>query len=460
MASLISQEDTQQYISIIPVGMLEYDDWYKQQPAMHQQWLSTCNFIARPGTFCRLPAKDGSLGAVVVGVPESPTPWDLAMLPEQLPAGRYCIDSSSSVHTLELWGLGWLLACYQFDRYRESEPFPVTLALPEDCAIANVQQLAEAIYRVRDLVNTPANDMGPRQLEQEAQKLAKQFDAHISVISGDALLTHNYPAIHAVGRAAVQSPRLIDLRWGKPNHPKVTLVGKGVCFDSGGLDLKSASGMRLMKKDMGGAAHVLALAQLVMQRHIPVQLRVLIPAVENSVNGNAYRPSDILRSRKGISIEIENTDAEGRLILCDALTEAEEEKPDLLIDFATLTGAARVALGTEIPAFFCRQQGLAEQLQSISWKLGDPLWQLPLFTGYRNMLDSRIADISNAASGGYGGAITAALFLSEFVDPGTAWLHVDLMAWNTSARPGRPEGGEAMGLRSVLALLEQRYGHD
>ncbi len=321
-----------------------------------------------------------------------------------------------------------------------------------------MRQQVAGLYQVRDLVNTPAEDMNPEHLAAAVRDTARAFGARVREIAGDALLARNFPAIHAVGRAASHAPRLIDLRWGRSTHPKITLVGKGVCFDSGGLDLKTASGMRLMKKDMGGAAHALGLAHMIMRARLPVRLRLLIPAVENAVAGNAYRPGDVLASRKGLSIEIDNTDAEGRVILCDALTEAAAESPELIIDFATLTGAARVALGTDLPAMFCNRDEVAQCLADSASAVRDPVWRLPLHRPYRELIDSRIADIANSASGPYAGAITAALFLEDFVSADTPWIHFDLMAWNIRSRPGRPEGGEAMGLRAVFDYLHKRYG--
>ena len=299
--------------------------------------------------------------------------------------------------------------------------------------------------------------MGPKELAAAARKLAKTHKAQITVTSGDQLLKQNYPTIHAVGRAASDPPRLIDLRWGNVRHPKITLVGKGVCFDSGGLDIKSSAGMRYMKKDMGGAAHALGIASMVMAAKLPIRLRVLIGAVENAISGNAYRPGDVIKTRQGLTVEVGNTDAEGRLVMSDCLTEACREKPEAVLDFATLTGAARVALGTDLPALFSNNDGLAKDLLDASEKSVDPIWQLPLFDDYRGLLKSDIADLNNISTGGYGGAITAALFLQAFVDDKTPWAHFDLMAWNTQSRPGRPVGGEAMGLRAVYSMLEKRY---
>ncbi|MGH6959389.1 MAG: leucyl aminopeptidase family protein, partial [Dongiaceae bacterium] len=318
-----------------------------------------------------------------------------------------------------------------------------------------VERTARAVFLVRDLVNTPAEDMGPAELAAAAEGVARAAGARLKVVVGDALLKANYPMVHAVGRASARAPRLIDLRWGD-RGPRIALVGKGVCFDSGGLDLKPSSNMLLMKKDMGGAAHVLALAQMIMATGLPVRLRVLVPAVENSVSGNAFRPLDVLRSRKGLTVEVGNTDAEGRLILADALAEACTEKPDLLVDCATLTGAARVALGTDLPALFANDDATAEALLRHGQAEDDPLWRLPLHRPYRKQLDSKVADINNVSAGAYGGAITAALFLAEFVEPAVPWVHIDMMAWNVSARPGRPEGGEAVALRALYALIAER----
>jgi leucyl aminopeptidase len=320
-----------------------------------------------------------------------------------------------------------------------------------------VRRTAEAIFLARNLINTPASDLGPAELAAAARRVAGHYRAAISVIEGDDLVKRNYPLIHAVGRASPRAPRLIDLTWGDAKAPKVTLVGKGVCFDSGGLDLKTASGMLMMKKDMGGAATLLALATMIMDARLPVRLRLLIPAVENSVSGNAMRPLDVVRSRKGLTVEIGNTDAEGRLILADALAEADAEKPALLIDCATLTGAARVALGPELPALFSNDDGLAAEILAQGARVADPLWRLPLWRPYRSMLESKTADINNAPESGFAGSVTASLFLEEFVAPTTPWVHIDSFAWNHKSRPGRPEGGEALALRALYAMIEARF---
>jgi leucyl aminopeptidase len=411
-------------------------------------------FRAEPGSRLVLP------GAVLVGIaPESSAErdlWALGDLPDALPPGTYKLADSPSAATATRLALGWALGAYAFTRYKKRARQAADLVWPENADRDEVTRTAEAIHLGRDLVNTPAGDLGPAELADAALTLARKHGATISVITGDELLRENYPAIHAVGRASAKPPCLIDLTWGKPKAPKVTLVGKGVCFDSGGLDLKPSSGMLLMKKDMGGAAAVLAVASMIMAAGLKVRLRVLIPAVENMVSGNAFRPLDVLPTRAGKTVEVGNTDAEGRLILCDALAEAVGDKPGLLIDCATLTGAARVALGPEVPAFFTRQDDLAAELDKASANVADPLWRLPLWAGYRKQLDSKVADLSSTGESSYNGAITAALFLAEFVPPETRWLHLDMMAWNTRTRPGRPEGGEA---HAVRALFELVRGH-
>ena len=356
--------------------------------------------------------------------------------------------------------LGWLLGQYKFDRYltNETPRGPRVLLTTDVAQIDSIVREAEAVALVRDLVNTPAADMGPGDLEAQAAALAKAHDAVLTVTKGHDLET-SYPMIHAVGAAAARehSPRLIEIEWGNPTHPRLAIIGKGVTFDSGGLDIKPSSGMRLMKKDMGGAAHALALAQLIMQARLPVRLHMLIPAVENAIAGNAFRPGDILTSRKGLTVEIANTDAEGRLVLADALTKASESNPVLIIDFATLTGAARVALGPDLPATFGNDNALTDDLLAAAKDVNDPLWRLPLHDGYAEMLKSDIADLNNAPDGGFAGAITAALFLQKFVSTATPWLHIDTFAWRPSAKPGRPKGGEALGLRAVWAMLQARF---
>jgi leucyl aminopeptidase len=428
--------------------------WLAEQQATTQRWLQSSGFQAKSNTYCLIPDTEHRLARVIVGAREDDI-WALGDLPTRLPQGVYYLASEHPTESLERLALGWALGAYQFNRYKQGATLATQLVLPAACDLASVQSQASAISLVRDLINTGAEDMMPEHLAAVTEAMAERFGADFRQVVGDELLTQNYPTVHAVGRASSHAPRLLDLRWGDPAHPKVTLVGKGVCFDSGGLDIKSASGMRLMKKDMGGAAHVLGLAQAIMETNLPLRLRVLVPAVENAIAGNAFRPGDVIRTRQGLTVEIDNTDAEGRLVLCDALSEAVAEAPDLLIDFATLTGAARVAVGTDMPAYFCSERKLASALLAQSEREQDPIWQLPLHRPYRELLNSKVADIANSSSGGYAGAITAALFLQEFVPTGQAWTHFDLMAWNTRSRRGRPEGGEAMGLRTVYAYLRQ-----
>lgn len=415
-------------------------------------------FTGAAGTFCLLPSPGGGLDRVLVGLGDGGDAFALGDLPAKLPDGTFLIDPPLEDGLATEIALAWAVGGYAFDRYKDKRPSLSRLVWPRNADRAVVRRTARAIALVRDLVNTPAEDMGPADLRGVAEDLAAEYGATVSVITGDALLDANYPAIHAVGRASPRPPCLIDLTWGDESAPLVTLVGKGVCFDTGGLDLKPASAMKLMKKDMGGAAHALAVALMVMDAGLPVRLRVLIPAVDNAVAGNAFRPGDVLRTRKGLTVEVGNTDAEGRLILCDALAEADDEGPEVLIDFATLTGAARVALGPEVPALFANDDPLAEALLRASRQAGDPLWRLPLWPGYRQMVDGKIADLDNAPEGGMAGAITAGLFLERFVSPETPWAHIDCYAWNQRARPGRPMGGEAQGIRAVFMALSDRFG--
>lgn len=439
----------------IPLTLVTPEQLQSQFSAV-QPWLAAMNFKADPGTYCLLPAADGGLAKVLVGRPDTLDTWLLGGLPQSLPPNRYTLSDTLTPEEATQLTLGWRLGQYRFTRYRSQNNAALAELEPPDAAdLDYIDAATEATFLVRDLINTPANDMGPTQLEEAARTLAVTYGADLNVVMAADLEAQNYPLIYAVGKASADPPRLLDLRWGDLDAPKITLVGKGVCFDSGGLDIKAAKGMQLMKKDMGGAAHVLGLATMVMKLNLPVCLRVLVPAVENSVAANANRPLDVLPSRKGLTVEIGNTDAEGRLILADALWEACQEMPALLIDLATLTGAARVALGAELPAFFCNQPETVQALQAAMAHTDDPLWQLPLHTPYRDLLNSKVADISNIASGSYGGAITAALFLQEFVKPEIPWIHIDVMAWNTRSLPGRPEGGEAMGLRSLFELIRQ-----
>jgi leucyl aminopeptidase len=383
--------------------------------------------------------------------------WALAGLSETLPEGNYRLEGVPKGGDPSQVALGWALGTYAFTRYHERKAGKARLVWPEGADHGLVERLAGAIFLARDLVNTPASDMGPAELAAAAVQVAETAGARHRVVAGDALLAENYPTIHAVGRASERAPRLVDIVWGAEDAPKVTLVGKGVCFDSGGLDLKTAAGMRMMKKDMAGAAIMLGLARAIMQAGLRLRLRVLLPLVENAVSGNAMRPLDIVRTRKGITVEIGNTDAEGRLILCDALAEASTERPEMLVDAATLTGAARVALGPELPALFCNDDKLAAGLLAAGAAEDDPLWRMPLWRPYRKLIDSKVADVNNVSESPHAGAITAALYLQEFVDPGIPWAHIDVMAWNTRSRPGRPEGAEAQTLRALYAHIAGRF---
>ncbi len=432
---------------VAPAG---YDGWLTAQPPRVRAALSAQRFTGKPGSHA-IYADDDVQGVVIA---DRPGPWALAKIVESLPAGTYRVAGDIGPAAL-----GWLLGQYRFDRYRKAEdPTPRILLTHDAAGIDETLRIAAATVMVRDLVNTGAGDLGPAELEAAADQLARRHGATCTVTRGDALAA-GYPMIHAVGQAAVKErgPRLIELAWGDPSHPRVAIVGKGVVFDTGGLDIKPSSGMRLMKKDMGGAAHALALADLVMAARLPIRLHLLIPAVENAIAGNAFRPGDVLRSRLGPTVENTNTDAEGRLILADALAKAGEDEPGLILDFATLTGAARVALGPDLPPLFTDDDGLAAELLAAGDALDDPLWRLPLWDGYDEMLKSDIADMVNAPDGGFAGAITAALFLRRFVPKGTAWAHMDVFAWRPTSRPGRPKGGDAYALRACYALLKQRY---
>jgi leucyl aminopeptidase len=449
--------------SAIPITFVTKATWEAIKgalPAAARQFALASDFSAKPGKYLALPAADGRIAQVLFGLEdETSRSHDLfrpGALPGLLPPGVYRF--ANPPHDARLAALAFALGVYRFGRYRKAEVPDVRLVPPDGVDAADILRMAEAAALARDLINTPSNDMGPAELEQAARTLAARFGASFSCISGDELVRQNFPLIHAVGMASTRAPRLIDFSWGDPGHPKVTLVGKGVCFDTGGLDLKPSSGMLIMKKDMGGAANVLALAQMVMDAKLKVRLRVLIPAVENAVAGNAFRPLDIFKSRKGVTVEIGNTDAEGRLVLADALALACEEKPDLLVDLGTLTGAARVALGPDLPPFYSNDEQLADDVVRCAREENDPLWRMPLWPAYDSWLDSKTADITNAPSGGFAGSIICALFLQRFVEPATRWLHVDIYGWTPSAKPGRPEGGECQAARAIYKLLSQNYG--
>jgi leucyl aminopeptidase len=448
--------------SAIPITFTTKSNWEAVRARLGEesrQFALANGFAAKPGACLALPAADGTIAHVLFGLEDDASkfrdPFRPGQLPGLLPAGVYRF--ANEPHDTRLATLAFALGSYRFNRYRKIDAPEVRLVAPDGVDVSAISRTAAAATLARDLINTPSNDMGPEQLALAAQHLATRFGASFDCIVGNDLTRQNFPLIHAVGMASSRAPRLIDLSWGDPAHPKVTLVGKGVCFDTGGLDLKPSAGMLIMKKDMGGAANVLALAQMVMDAGLKLRLRVLIPAVENALAGNAFRPLDVFTSRKGITVEIGNTDAEGRLVLADALTLACEDKPDLLIDMGTLTGAARVALGPDLPPFYTDDETLAVDLARCARKENDPLWRLPLWPAYDAWLDSKIADVNNAPSGTFAGSITCALFLQRFVDDAKSWLHLDIYGWTPSAKPARPEGGECQAARAVFALLGERY---
>jgi leucyl aminopeptidase len=438
------------------------EQWRSAQSELTRNWLAANAFKAERHKVLLVPQADGALGAVVVGLGrrgrEPVSCWHASALPDRLPEGHYHLAQPLPAHSALQFAYGWAYGHYRFERYRRAgAPRAQTLRVPEGALLAEVERLHAASCLARDLINTPANDLNPEALANAVLEVGRRYGCRSRHIVGDALLSERFPAVHAVGRASSHAPRLVDLEWGSSSHPKVTLVGKGVCFDTGGLDIKPGASMLLMKKDMGGAAMSLALAQLVMDVKLPVRLRLIIPAVENAIAGNAYRPGDVIATRKGLSVEIGNTDAEGRLILADALALADEERPDLLIDMATLTGAARVALGPEVPALFCNDEGIAAAVQRCAQEESDPLWALPLWAGYEDELSSKIADLSNVSTSGFSGAIFGGLFLKRFVTDAAAWLHLDLYAWNGKERPGRPVGAEVQCVRALYSFLKGRY---
>ena len=428
--------------------------WRAAQPAAIGAWLDANGFDGAPASHLVLPAGDGSPAGAVLGVGDRLDPASYAHAPMALPGGDWAPAASLDDAARHALQLGWGLGSYGFDRYKARTRTPARLLLAQPDAEA--ADILAACVRVRDLVNTPTQDMGPGELEDIARGMAEAHGAAFEAITGDALLAQNFPAIHAVGRASHRAPRLIELQWGEAAHPRLSIVGKGVCFDSGGLDIKPADGMRNMKKDMGGAAHALALAGLVMARGLPVRLTLLVPAVENAIGPDAFRPGEVIATRKGLSVEIDNTDAEGRVILCDALAYAGEQSPDLLLDFATLTGAARIALGPDLPALFANDDAVANDWIAAGERMRDPVWRMPLWRPYLRYLKSNVADIANAGSR-MAGAVTAALYLECFVPAGTPWAHLDTYAWTDAERPGHPAGGEALGLRAAWAMLKARY---
>jgi len=443
----------------------ELDAWLATQDAATRTWLADLRFRGERHQVACIAAADGGARAAVLGLGnvasvEELEPWHLAGAPDRLPAGVWAIANALPAAGATAAALGWAHGSYRFNRYRTkpgTERAAASLVPPQLADMTYVRRMAASLAMARDMINTPSADLTPERLAELALSMANGCGADARVVSGDALL-EGFPAIHAVGRAAESAPRLIDFSWGDPAAPRVTLVGKGVCFDSGGLDIKPPAGMLLMKKDMGGAACVLALARMIMESALPVRLRVLVPAVENAIAGNAYRPGDVLRTRKGLTVEVGNTDAEGRLVLCDALAAAEADEPDLLVDMATLTGAARIALGPELPALFGSKPGTVDALLRHGRALADPLWPMPLWDGYDDEISSKVADLNNVSGSTFAGAVIGGLFLRRFVAASRDWLHVDLYAWNGKDRPGRPVGAEPQAVRALFALLVERYG--
>jgi len=444
---------------LVLVDRASLPTWRGGQPAAVQAWLDAQAFTAQPGAPLMIPGADGRPAFFLAGVADAHDPLALSHLPVALPVGRYRLSPDSPVKVDPGQALlGWGLGAYKFDRYLKPLRAPARLVL-EAAAAADSEALAllKASTLVRDLINTPTEHMGPAELEGVAARLAQAYGGDLTVIEGESLLKHNFPAIHAVGRASHRAPRLIEIRWGDPAHPALAIVGKGVCFDTGGLDIKPAEGMRNMKKDMGGAAHALGLAQLVMGLKLPVRLHLLVPAVENAIGPDAFRPGEVLATRQGLSVEVDNTDAEGRLVLCDALTYAAEGKPGLIMDFATLTGAARIALGPDLPALFSNDDAVAADYLAAGQQAHDPLWRMPLWRPYLSYLKSNLADLANSGASRMAGCVTAALYLERFVPEGQSWTHVDVYSWNDADRPGKPAGGEAQGLRAAWQLLKSRY---
>jgi leucyl aminopeptidase len=452
-----------QSVPTVPVTFVTAETWRQQREQLDapaRTFADAAGFEPKPGRHLLLPAAAGGLAGALFALEAADAAHKDLFAPGALsgllPEGAYRF--ANAPHDSKLAALAFALGAYRFTRYRKQDAKALQLELPGNVDGDDLSRIVAGVCLARDLINTPANDMGPPELDDAAGTLAHRHGADARSIVGDDLLNENFPLIHAVGRAAVRAPRLIDVTWGDPSHPKITLVGKGVCFDTGGLDIKPESGMLNMKKDMGGAACMLALAHMLMDRGTKIRLRVLIPAVENAISGSAFRPRDIYRARNGLTVEIGNTDAEGRLILADAIALADDEKPELIADMATLTGAARVALGTDIPPIYTDDDELAATLAACATSENDPLWRMPLWRPYDQLLDSKVADINNVASGGFGGSITAALFLRRFVSQAKSWLHCDIYAWNLTTKPGRPEGGECQAARALYALLVSRYG--
>ena len=458
MVACFVKETDQTVTPIYFLTTKNFHVWLSQKETLFRQWVDSAGFKAKPASFCLVPGELGHLQCVLLGIEDENDFWSFGALSRQLPEGVYSlsmVDFPSEEHYFRAC-LAWGLGAYQFSLYREAEPI-ATLLLSKNMDAERLFHWVESIYFGRDWINMPADVMNPDYLAVTVKTIAKECSAKCHVVVGEKLLKANYPAVYAVGKGSEQAPRMIELLWGDKTAPLVTLVGKGVCFDTGGLDIKPSSSMRLMKKDMSGAAHALAFAYLIMKEQLPVRLRLLIPAVENSVDGRSYRPGDVVKTRLGLHVEIDNTDAEGRMVLCDALAAAVEEEPKLLIDFASLTGAASVALGPDIPAFYANNDEMAQKVWTASDKNYDPIWLMPLHKPYEAMLKSDIADCLNSSTSGYAGSITAALYLQKFVPDHVPWLHFDFFAWNAQARPGRPKGAEIVALRGLFAYLKEQF---
>lgn len=448
---------TENAVPILPIIESDFDAFLKKQDQFVQNWLSQTDFVAKPSQVCLLPDEKGNLDAVLIGTHDLKDIWLLGSLALTLPYGDYFLDANVDDHVLQQMCMGWGLGAYQYTRYKAPERKPACLVLPKNCDAAVLENTVEAIYLVRDLINTPAEDMMPFDLVEISKLLAEHYDAHFNCYMEEDVLSDLFPGTVAVGMGSMNQSVVIDLNWGDEKAPKVTIIGKGVCFDSGGLNLKSTASMASMKKDMGGAACAIGLAKMIMAAHLPIQLRLLIPAVENLVSSDAYKPGDVITMRNTKTVEVTNTDAEGRLILADALIEAQKDPQDLVIDFATLTGAARVALGPQIAAMFTNRDALAQEITAFAQQEKEPVWRMPLYEPYADWLKSDIADLANSSKEPYAGAITAALFLKAFVKDETPWVHFDIMGANTETNPGRPKGGEAFLLRTLFSYLRHRY---
>lgn len=458
MPDYVLAESQEATVPIVPVQRADFDRWLQKQDEKTRNWVAVNRFGEHPLKHLRLHDDAGHMERIIVLVGDDYNPYDFSELPNKLPLGHYRLASNDDKLT-EAAILGWGFGAYHFDRYKQKERQPATLVVSGlTDKYAEAAERVAATTLVRDLINTPADDMGPSELADVVREMAVRHDARFSEIVGDDLLKENFPGVHLVGRASHKAPRLLQMQWGKATDPLICLVGKGVCFDTGGINLKPSSSMRHMKKDMGGAAHVLGLAQWIMKQNLPLRLHVIIPAVENAVSANAFRQGDIVKSRKGLTIEIGHTDAEGRVILADALALAAEQQPDMIIDFATLTGAARVALGPELPPIFCNTDGISTEIVACANETFDPLWPMPLYQPYNSMITRTIADLSNVGKLSMAGCITAALFLEHFVEKDIPWIHIDTFGWNNRGIPGRPIGGEAMGMSAIYYWLKKRYG--